>query len=77
MYSWSQFYQHICVNFFAPTRCEAFFGEWHLENGKLIWRISPYILGKFHQRRKLMKLNGKLFAQHCVLATFYLAHKGW
>ena len=42
-----------------------------------ILRISAYILGKFHQRRMYVKLNGKFFTIPCTLATFRLAHKGW
>jgi len=34
-----------------------------LANGKLIWQISPYIVGKFHLRKILVKLNGEFFTK--------------
>jgi hypothetical protein len=64
-------------SFFSQTRWEAFLGEWHLANGESIWWISLYILGKFHRRRMLVKLNGNFLAKRCAPATFCLAHKGW
>jgi len=48
------------------------FGEWFLALGELIWRISNYILGKFHQRRKLVKMNGKFFFQMLCACDFSL-----
>ncbi len=65
------------TNIFARLLCKnemrSFFWQMVFGKRKLIWQISPYILGKFHWCRMLVKLNGNFFA----LATFRLAHKGW
>jgi len=65
-----QFHQHILAAFFSKTRWDPFLGKWRLANSKLIWQISPYILGKFHQHRMLVKSNGECFAECCFPATF-------
>jgi len=61
----------------VQIRWEAFFGKWRLANSELIKQILLSILGKFHQRIMLVKLNGKFFAKCCATPTFCLAHKGW
>jgi hypothetical protein len=68
--TWGQFHQHILAAFFAKTRWDPFLGKWRLANSKLIWQISPYKLGKFHQHRMLVKLNGECFAECCFPAIF-------
>jgi hypothetical protein len=69
--------QTFYMQFFRANKMRSFFFKWGLANSKLICQISPYILGKLHGCRMLMKFNGKFFAKCCALATFCLANKGW
>jgi len=71
-----QFHQHIHKAFSSKQDEKLFFGEWHSSNGKLIWQISPYILGKFYQQRMLVKLNGNLFTEDVQQRLFAWCTKG-
>ncbi len=58
-------FTNIFARLFRENKMRSIFGEWCSANGKLIWQISPYILGKFHRQRMLVKLNGEFFAERC------------
>jgi len=73
-------------DFFLREQDEKLFGA----NDAKYWRYSAQLFGKIQQSylakfskviwqnsavSKLVKLNSKIFAKHCVPATFCLAHK--
>ncbi len=60
-WNWLQGQFHQSMWLFCANKMRSFFWQMTLGKSELICRISPFILGKFHRQRMLVKLNSNFF----------------